>query len=194
MGKPKINNKKKSKAENIVPISTRVLRSKYKKTKENIQVVENIRVSTKTIVKRIDSAKKKNSKDENIVPIPARVLRSTENKTKENTQQKLSVFKSIPVRVLRSKEKKAKENIQEPVVKNNRVPCKKIVKRIAFVKVETFKKNDIVLAKQKYSVPWPARIVDIQKEKVSVHFFGDRRNGFVNSSDLFDFITQIFFK
>lgn len=63
----------------------------------------------------------------------------------------------------------------------------RIVKRVDFVKVKTFYTNDIILAKQKYSLPWPAQILNVDKDKISVYFFGDRRTGFVSSSELYDF-------
>lgn len=62
-----------------------------------------------------------------------------------------------------------------------------IVKRVDFIKLNEFKVNSIVLAKQKYSQPWPARIVKIAKEKVQVYFFGDKREGFVASQEIYDF-------
>lgn len=66
-------------------------------------------------------------------------------------------------------------------------PALKVVKRAEFVKSNIFNVNDFVLAKQKYSLPWPARILAIAKDKVLVHFFGDQRTGFVKSSELYDF-------
>lgn len=45
----------------------------------------------------------------------------------------------------------------------------------------------IVLAKQKYSVPWPSRIVSIHKSYADVHFFGDGRIGPVKLNDIYEF-------
>lgn len=55
-----------------------------------------------------------------------------------------------------------------------------------FVKLHNYEENSIVLAKQKYSVPWPARILKVCKNKIKVYFFGDKREGTV-SSEIYDF-------
>lgn len=44
--------------------------------------------------------------------------------------------------------------------------------------------GQIVLARQKYSVPWPSRVIAIRKECVDVHFFGDGRTGPVKRNEL----------
>lgn len=61
-----------------------------------------------------------------------------------------------------------------------------LVKRTDFIKCANYDINSIVLAKQKYSIPWPVRILKIEKSKVFVHFFGDKRNGFVDSTEIYD--------
>lgn len=45
----------------------------------------------------------------------------------------------------------------------------------------------IVLAKQKYSVPWPSRIVSIHKSYANVYFLGDGRIGSVKLTDIYEF-------
>lgn len=47
------------------------------------------------------------------------------------------------------------------------------------------KVGQLVLAKQKYSVPWPSRIVAVKKDSVSVFFFGDGRHGSVKKCELY---------
>lgn len=47
------------------------------------------------------------------------------------------------------------------------------------------------MAKQKYSSPWPARILNIQGDTVWVYFFGDKRTGPVSSSELYDYVKSI---
>lgn len=42
-----------------------------------------------------------------------------------------------------------------------------------------------VLAKQKYSVPWPSKISAVNKDSVHVYFFGDGRSGLVKKCDLY---------
>lgn len=41
-----------------------------------------------------------------------------------------------------------------------------------------------VLAKQKYSVPWPARVLAVRKTSADVHFYGDGRSGPVNRKEI----------
>lgn len=65
-----------------------------------------------------------------------------------------------------------------------------VVKREQFVKLNIFEKNSIVLAKQKYSCPWPARVLEIEKNKVLVFFFDDKRNGFVSRFEIYDFLKS----
>lgn len=93
--------------------------------------------------------------------------------------------KSEP-RITRSLYKKPTTEVQPtaPIVE----PAKKtVVKRLDFVQLKTFNLNDIVLAKQKFSCPWPARILSIEKKRVSVFFFGDKRTGYVNPLEIYDF-------
>lgn len=45
--------------------------------------------------------------------------------------------------------------------------------------------GQVVLAKQKFSVPWPSKIMSIKKDSVHVYFFGDGRCGPVKKCDLF---------
>lgn len=83
------------------------------------------------------------------------------------------------------------QQIKAPFVEPTKQGEKKaVVKRADFIKLNTFEKSCIVLAKQKYSCPWPARILDIEKNKVLVYFFGDRRTGFVSASEIYDFVKS----
>lgn len=164
-------------------------------------------IKTRSTTKLIHSFKQKE-----IASIPVRITRLKKEKPKVKIQQnrptveltnrlvnkvnfdKVKIVEakeivSIPARVTRSKEKKSNGNIQQiaPAVEST----KRLVKRVDFVKVKTFKENDIILAKQKYSSPWPARILNIQEDKVTVFFFGDKRTGTVSSFELYDFIKSI---
>lgn len=75
-----------------------------------------------------------------------------------------------------------------PTIEKNKNLC--IVKRQPFVKLNCFEKNAIVLAKQKYSCAWPARVIEIEKGKVLVSFFGDKRQGFVSLAEVYDFVKS----
>lgn len=65
------------------------------------------------------------------------------------------------------------------------------ISTIRFIKLNDIKVDAIVLAKQKYSFPWPAKILKIEKNRVFVHFFGDKRSGYVSRSEIYDFILSL---
>lgn len=54
-----------------------------------------------------------------------------------------------------------------------------VVKKLEMVKSLNYDVNDIVLSKQKYSVAWPSRIMEIKKSSVKVYFLGDDTHGIV---------------
>lgn len=62
------------------------------------------------------------------------------------------------------------------------------ISTIRFVKCNDFKVGSIVLAKQKYSIPWPSKVLEIESERVFVYFFGDKRSGYVSKIEIYDFI------
>lgn len=161
-------------------------------------------IKTRSTAKLIHSLKQKE-----IVSVPARATRLREKKSNINIQQITPAVEStkrpvnrvgldkvkskeivpVPVRITRSKTEKPKDSVEKktPTV----VPTKQLVKRVAFVKAKTFNQNDIILAKQKYSTPWPAIVLNIQKERVFVYFFGDKRSGYVSSSEIYDYAESI---
>lgn len=121
----------------------------------------------------------------------ARTLRSASKSSENNIAakkvKKLEKLAPTP-RVTRSSNKNSHVTVQQvaPAI----VPTIKIiVKRADFVKLNNFAADQIVLAKQKYSIPWPifGRILKVEKEKVLVYFFGDKRTGFVQSNEIYDF-------
>lgn len=44
--------------------------------------------------------------------------------------------------------------------------------------------GDILLARQKYSVAWPSKVIAVRAESVDVYFFGDGRTGCVKRNEL----------
>lgn len=101
-------------------------------------------------------------------------------------------FESYSVRVTRSKSNAAVEKKNESIsldLPHAKSIVKKnvIVERINFIKLDEYKENCLILAKQKYSVPWPARILKITKEKILVYFLGDKREGSVLPQEIYDF-------
>lgn len=61
---------------------------------------------------------------------------------------------------------------------------------IRYVKLSDFCLDSIVLAKQKYAAPWPARVLKIEKNTVFVCFFGDKRSGYVKKPEIYDFVLS----
>lgn len=60
-----------------------------------------------------------------------------------------------------------------------------------FTKLSDFEVNSIVLAKQKYSTPWPSKVERIEKNRVLVYFFGDKRFGYVKKTEIYDFVLSV---
>lgn len=79
---------------------------------------------------------------------------------------------------------------QSAIVIEKKQPQTQISVRTQFVKISVFEVDQIVLAKQKYSLPWPARVLQIEKERVFVYFFGDKRSGYVAKSEIYDFVLS----
>lgn len=65
------------------------------------------------------------------------------------------------------------------------------ISTIQYVRLGDFSVDSIVLAKQKYAVPWPSKVLKIEKERVLVFFFGDKRNGYVLKNEIYDFNLSI---
>lgn len=83
---------------------------------------------------------------------------------------------------------KAKK-VTEPVhVERNKGSTALVMKKkVVGKRLDSFEAGNIVLAKQKYSVPWPARILTIRSKQVDVYFYGDGRSGPVNREEIYSF-------
>lgn len=147
-----------------------------------------------------------------ITEVSSKLAKKTEHK--ENNQHQIS---NRVTRSLKSKEVIFKSNIEEekkqnfdlrrvtrPLKKNSQsndvsssIPVSfvrtenRIEKRHIFIKLESFGIGSICLAKQKYSCPWPARVEKIEGDKILVFFFGDKRVGYVESSEIYDFTKSL---
>lgn len=103
-------------------------------------------------------------------------------------------------RCTRSNVKRHLQNeIDEIFLKNNQTPNEEIKKKSTeiikavkqeYVKSKLYNINSIILAKQAYSIPWPAKVKKINLEKVCVYFFGDGRDGFVDKNEIYDFASS----
>lgn len=133
--------------------------------------------------------KNNNQTEESQQKIPKRVTRSL--KIKELSSDSIIEQNSDLSRVTRSMHKttslsEASNTVTPPIVQTEN----RIEKRVNFIKLEKFEKDTICLAKQKYSCPWPAQILEIEKDKILVHFFGDKRVGYVQSTEIYDFVKS----
>lgn len=94
----------------------------------------------------------------------------------------------IRVRAVRTcKAKKEPESIAKTTEKNKNSSALVAKKNIKGKKLDSFAIGDDVLAKQKYSVPWPAKILAMRSKCVDVYFYGDGRKGPVKRDEIYSF-------
>lgn len=149
--------------------STIITRSKL----NNLETVQ----KTKEDSSGMRSARNTRSESKENIPLQRPLPYNTRSKSKKNPKN--SFFSE-------SGERKQETLLTKAKTQNK---CS-TVSTIRFVKLNDFNVNSIVLAKQKYSVPWPAQVLSVEKKRVSVHFFGDRRRGFVSKQEIYDFILS----
>lgn len=168
--KKKIQNEttKKVKPSKIPPsenISTRITRSKLSQT----ETVEKI---VKVPVKNYGTRNTRSKSTADILPI---VTRS----------------KSKKIEVIDNNNTALNEREPLHLADKPKIQTKSLVStKTQFVKLNDFEVNSIVLAKQKYSFPWPAKVLKIEKKRVFVYFFGDKRSGHVGRDEIYDFILS----
>lgn len=136
--------------------------------------------------KRADRVRKIGKK--NAVAEP-RITRSKSNLKKEFDIQTRSKSKKIE-----QIQKESDSNKCRPQVSLNDTGIQSeslSLSKIQFVKLNDFAVNSIVLAKQKYSKPWPSRVLNIEKDRVFVYFYGDKRSGYVEKTEIYDFILSV---
>lgn len=144
-------------------------------TRSNSQFVK-IENTTKNQAHGISPRKTRSKSKVNILPLSHISPRKTRSKS-ENIQ-------SIDFHL----DSKHQESV---CLEDKKQQQTKICVRSEFVKTIDFKLFSIVLAKQKYSVPWPAKVLKIEKERVFVHFYGDNRSGYVHKSEIYDFLLSM---
>lgn len=160
-------------------VNSRITRSKAK-------IIE-ISISAKKL-KVIENSQKL----DRIPQASPRITRASTSIEKRITPEKVENSETLANRITRSSTKKSHNSVQQvqkvaPAIEPSQ---KRILKRADFYKLNTLEKDLIVLAKQKYSIPWPARILKVEKNKVLVYFFGDKRTGFVSSVEIYDFMKS----
>lgn len=170
--------------------------------------------------KKSQNKLKKNFKSSKIVASanqPVRITRSTSLKIKTVEEQYNNQNKDCFARNTRSKSKtlfvpnsfintrsksqkienittSLQSNDQQPQNLNNKAKDQSkslSLSKKQFVKLHDFKVDSVVLAKQKYSIPWPSKVVSIEKERILVYFFGDKRCGYVSKNEIYDFILSV---
>lgn len=171
-------------------VSTRITRSKHTlelAKKSEISRNLSLKPTVKKLDKKLVDIKFSPRITRSSAPVKQIPKNSSPRATVKTLNKEINPAKLSPRR-LRSREKKPP--IAVPPVAPAVGPTKlkqQIAKPVVCVKLSKFKVNDIVLAKQKYSCPWPSRILRVQKEKVFVYFFGDKRSGFVDSTEIYSF-------
>lgn len=188
---------------------------KQEKSIDSIQLKRVTRSNTSETLLKIKEEEKSQSeiglrvtRSSKIPELSSKLVRKIEQKERSQAQIPLRVTRSLKLKELSIKpkvEEKKSHNFDLPHVtrslKKNTQFCdidapnpvtpprteNRIEKRVNFIKLEKFEKNTVCLAKQKYSCPWPARIEKIEKDKVLVYFFGDKRVGYVQLTEIYDF-------
>lgn len=147
-------------------------------------------------ITRSQSKELEKRQQEKKVPSQICSTRNTRSKSKAHIQP-LQTFsphktrsKSEKIQVITLDSESNQQQPQNLFEKAETQTRSSIVSTIRFVKLNDFKIDSTVLAKQIYSIPWPAKVVRIEKERVFVYFFGDRRCGYVSRIEVYDFILS----
>lgn len=157
-----------------------------KRTRSNSEKITNIHLSSGLHVKKTSQnvttkiSRSKSANSETVVSDES--ARSLLNFSPKSTRSKSEKIKDIH---LNSDSNQSQKNEQKKKQSENLT-----ISRICYVKLSDFCVDSIVLAKQKYAVPWPAKVLEIKKDSVFVYFFGDKRNGYVKKSEIYDFILS----
>lgn len=165
--------------------SKKIIPTEKKKSTNSQKQSNKLRMTDKTKNVKCIKVNKSKGKENEPVNLSPHCSRSTRSKTKFEISQRQTRSKSI--KVLDDTQNKCIEFNEK---KKPNEENKKIVKRIDFVCLLDYNVGSIVLAKQKYSHPWPAQIKIIEKKKVFVYFFGDKRNGYVDRDEIYDFLRS----
>lgn len=178
-------------------IQTKSGRKKSNKKKKKNSIGESVPSTRTTRSKTVNSGPPRAASNE----IKSSNLGSVSSKSGGNKSNKKGkencVVESIPPsRVTRSKtvvnsnEVKSSHSGSDSLKQKEKKEEKKIVERADFVRLENFQVDTICLAKQKYSCPWPARVLKVEEKKVLVYFFGDKRVGYVQTSEIYDLVKS----
>lgn len=160
--KSKATGKKTSESLPVRKTERNTTRSKNVVTKKNCRPVSNSLCNTQQIITHTKSKQ----------------LNTVEKKTVSNSRFSVALSTRSQTKII-AEEKRNNQN------------CASLERKKVFVKLTNYKENSIILAKQKYSVPWPARILKVSKDRIKVYFFGDKREGTVNSSEIYDFKQSV---
>lgn len=98
---------------------------------------------------------------------------------------KSDIVRVLPVRSVRMKKKiiSIDKSIEKKITSTAVMKQTKIKGK----KLDAIAVGDYVLARQKYSVPWPAKILTIKSKFVNVYFYGDGRKGPVKREEIYSF-------
>lgn len=171
---PRITRSNSTASENIKNTSSKIIKTTQIKSKVNLHAKK----LPENLTKKITRSKSVNGEtvksDENTCSLPNFSPKRTRSKSEKISNIHLN--SDLNQRQNTEQKKNKSENLK---ISANR-----------YVKLCGFGVESIVLARQKYSCPWPAKVLKIEAEKVFVYFFGDRRNGYVNKSEIYDFVLS----
>lgn len=169
--------------KNIV-LEQRITRSKSIETKD-IKSGKIVNRSQKTTENNLSPRKTRSNSLKAEAAQPKQRACSSHNISPINTRSKSQNIPTI------STKSNSIEYLPQKLPKERKTQSKiSALSKIQFVKLRDLKVDSVVLAKQKYSIPWPAKVNAIGKEKILVHFFGDRRSGYVQKTEIYDYILS----
>lgn len=173
---------KKNKLKSLQPEICVKISKKKEKTSRVIESVSFTRITRSK--KTVHSNSPRASHSPKILKKPIESVRKIEEKKKYFTRST-----KISEKTAQSNEIKL-PNLGNVSLKKKKEEERKIAKRADFVRLDNFEVGTICLSKQKWSFPWPARVIKVEKKKVLVYFFGDKRVGYVEPLEIYDFVKS----
>lgn len=167
----KLTNKSQKKSEKSKITLSQNLLKRITRSKSSVELEKNQKTNIDS-VQSVSSHTTRSKNKENILPLPNFSPRKTRSKSEKIQSISFDLDSNQP---------------KSSIVNEKKKQQTKICVLSQFVKIVDFKVGSIVLAKQKYSVPWPSKVLKIEKERVFVLFFGDKRSGYVAKSEIYDF-------
>lgn len=195
-----IKSKKKSKQFSKENYCDRITRSKSTES-EQVQVIVNDALKDSfsyNTRSNILLLKKEPPRETRSLPKKSEIIgtidSNSKSKHKSRSKSESNITSTLKISPIKTRSKSAKfpiitcssDHIQPPHSadrEENRTRTCAITVKNPFIKINDFKVDSIVLAKQLYSFPWPAKVLKIEKDRIFVYFFGDKRCGYVSKAN-----------